>query len=136
MKKSIVLGALLGFTIGTAVAIAGKMAVDKVIDEIKHDLHEQSFVSPEGDHIVTISCGSSAFANGLTHLRLKALFPSGEDDCKLSILTRKAPQELDTQWQDNDHFQLLVGNGKHKQCCDVSFEEKQIIANYYWVRNR
>jgi len=134
MKKSTVIGVIVGFAAGAAAAIAGKVTVDKVIAEIKNELEEQSFVSPEGGNLVTVSYGDSATAKGLTYIRVKATTESGEDSCKLVMLARKKPAALDVQWADNDHFKLLVGHGKRKQCCDVSFGEKQITATYYWVK--
>ena len=42
---------------------------------------------------------------------------------------------MDGEWIDNNHFKLLIGNGKRKQCCDVSFDGEQINALYYLVKN-
>jgi hypothetical protein len=54
-----------------------------------------------------------------------------EDNCKLVLFARKKIELLNTEWLDNDHFKLLVGNGKRKQCCEVNFEKEEIVANYY-----
>ena len=64
MKNNAILGAVIGFAAGTAAAIAGKIAVDKVVEEIKGELGDQTFTSPEGNNRVTISSGSSTTAKG------------------------------------------------------------------------
>ena len=134
MKKHAVAGMIVGFAAGAAAAIAGKIAVDKVVEEIKNGMEEQSFISPDGKNCVTVSYGASATAKGLTFIRVKAVSDMCEDTCKLALLTRKKPEILDTEWLDSDHFQFLVGTGKRKQCCDVKFEEERITATYYLVK--
>ena len=131
MKTKTVIGAVVGVAAGAAAAILGKAAVDKVKKEIQSEMGEQCFVSPEGDNMVTVSYGSSKTARGLTYLRVTATAESADDSCKLILFTRKMPESFDTQWEDNDHFKLLVGNGKRKQCCDISFDGDSLIARYY-----
>lgn len=130
MKKHVVLGALLGLAAGAAVTAAGALAAYRVSGEIKSEMGEQRFPSPNGDNAVTVSCGASKTARGLTYLRVLASSETCEDTCALSLLTRKMPEELDAQWIDNEHFRLLVGPGARKQCCEITFEEKHISAVY------
>lgn len=138
MNKNTVLGAIAGFAVGATAAIMGKITVDKVVKEIKSEMSEQRFTSPEGDNFVTVSYGSSNTANGLTFIRIKAAFEPDNDDeaCKLVMFTKKMPVTLEAQWTDNDNFKLLVGSGKRKQCCDISFEEDGISASYYLTKSR
>ena len=130
MKNNVILGAIIGFAAGTAAAITGKMVVDKVVEEIKGELGDQVFTSPEGNNRVTISCGSSATAKGLAFLHVKAVSEACEGECKLALITRKMPETLDAQWADNDNFKLVVGKGKLKQLCDITFDGDEINAIY------
>ncbi|MBQ1229438.1 MAG: hypothetical protein IIX80_00240 [Clostridia bacterium] len=130
MKKNVILSALLGLAAGAAVTAAGAIAVARVSGEIKSEMGEQHFPSPNGDHAVTVSCGASKTAKGLTYLRVLASSEACEDTCALSLLTRRMPEELDVQWIDNEHFRLLVGPGARKQCCEITFEEDRISAIY------
>ena len=127
MKKNVILSALLGLAAGAAVTAAGAIAAYRVSGEIKSDMGEQHFPSPNGDHAVTVSCGASKTA---TYLRVLASSEACEDTCALSLLTRRMPEELDVQWIDNEHFRLLVGPGARKQCCEITFEEDRISAIY------
>ena len=123
-----------GFVAGAAAGAVGAMAYDKIAAEIKSDMSEQTFTSPEGNNVVTVSYGSSATAKGLTYIRVKAL-AADDDDCKLVVFAKKSPKLLNAEWFDNNHFKLLIGNGKHKQCCDVKFDEANVTANYYLVKS-
>ena len=123
-----------GFVAGAAAGAVGAMAYDKIAAEIKSDMSEQTFTSPEGNNVVTVSYGSSATAKGLTYIRVKAL-AADDDDCKLVVFAKKSPKLFNAEWFDNNHFKLLIGNGKHKQCCDVKFEEANVTANYYLVKS-
>ena len=134
MKKSVVFGVIAGFAAGAAAAITGKMAVDKVVKEIKGELSEESFISPDGNNIVTLYYGTSKSAKGLTYVNVKAASADNKDSCQLVILTRKRPMTFDGEWTDNDNFMLLIGNGKRKQCCDVTFDSEQITARYYLLK--
>jgi len=131
MKKSTVFGLIAGFAAGVAAAVVGKTVVDKTVSEIKSDLREQSFTSPEGDHHVTLSYGSSDTAKGLTYVKIKASADCKEDTCKLVALAKKSDELFSGEWDDNDHFTLLIGGGKRKQCCDVDFTGDEIEMLYY-----
>ena len=135
MKLRTKFAVAVGFLAGTAAGIAGTMVYNKVSGEIKNDMREQVFTSPDGNNIVTVSYGSSSSAKGLTYIKVKALASTKEDDCKLVAFAKKSPKLLSAEWFDNNHFKLLIGEGKHKQCCDVKFEEANILANYYLVRS-
>ena len=134
MKKKFILGTIAGIAVGTAAGIAGKLVTKKVIGQIKDSMSEQSFVSPEESHTVKISYGSSKAARELTYIRVEAASETVDDTCKLILFTRKLPEVLDTRWEDADHFKLLVGNGKRKQCCDISFDGNNINATYYLTK--
>ena len=131
MKKSVILGSLAGFAVGAASAVAAKIAVDKVVTEIKQDLGDHVFTSPEGNNFVTLSCGTSNSAKGLTYIKVRATSDGKDDDCKLVIFSKKKANYISGEWIDNEQFKLLIGTGKRKQCCDVTFDGKQIAAVYY-----
>lgn len=131
MKKQTVIGLIIGITLGTAATIAGIIAVRKIVKEIKNDLEEESFISPNGDNLVTLTYGSSAFAKGLTFIKVRGMSERGKDDCKLIAFARNNSELFSTEWVDNEHFNLVIGNGKIKQHCDVSFEGSKINALYY-----
>lgn len=131
MKKSSVIGLIGGLVATTAAAVAGAFAVKKVSSEIKENLCEQVFTSPEGNNTVTISYGSSDTARGLTYIKVKADVEDGVDSCKMVILAKRSEELCVGEWLDNDNFKLLIGDGKRKQCCDVEFEENRIVASYY-----
>jgi hypothetical protein len=137
MKKSVIIGSLAGFAVGAVAAVAGKIAVDKVVGEIKQDLGDNVFTSPEGNNTVTLSYGSSDTAKGLTYVKVRATAEGKEDDCKLVIFTKKKNDGIciSGEWVDNGQFKLLIGSGKRKQCCDVTFGEEQISAVYYLQKN-
>ena len=135
MKKNTLFGMVAGFLVGTAASVAGAIAADKIAKEIKRDIGERDFVSPDGDRVVTLSFGSSKTAKGLTYIRVKATAAGKENACEMVILAKKSVGLMSGLWQDNDHFRLLVGSGKRKQCCDVSFDADEITANYYLTKN-
>ena len=135
MKMKFILGTIAGIAVGTAAGIAGKLVTEKVIGEIRGSMCEQEFVSPEGNHTLKISYGSSKAARELTYIRVEAASASVDDTCKLILFTRKLPETFDTQWTAPDHFKLLVGNGKRKQCCDISFDGNNINATYYLTKD-
>ena len=134
MKKTSVIGIISGFVAGAAAAVAGALAVDKVTKEIKSNVSEKIFVSPDGNNSVTVSFGSSKTARELACVKIIAESESKEDSCKLIAFAKKKEEFLSGEWTDNDHFQLLIGTGKRKQCCDISFEGDQIVANYYLMK--
>ena len=134
MKKKFILGTVAGFAVGTAAGIAGKLVTEKVIGEIKGSICEQDFVSPEENHTVKISYGHSKAAKELTFIRVEASSATVDDTCRMVLFTKKPPEMLDAQWTDSDHFKFLVGSGKRKQCCDVTFDENNINATYYLTK--
>lgn len=134
MKRKLLIGAMVGFAAGAAMAVVGKIAIDKIVAEIKSETVEECFKSPEEDHFVSVSYGSSKTAKGLAFLRVKATTAEGEKVCKLSLLARKKPETLDAVWIDNNRFRLLLGSGKLKQCCDVRFENDGMTAVYSLTR--
>ncbi|MBQ2385510.1 MAG: hypothetical protein II292_04805, partial [Clostridia bacterium] len=73
MKKRTKFAMAVGFVAGAAAGAVGAMAYDKIAAEIKSDMREQTFTSPEGNNVVTVSYGSSTTAKGLTYIRVKAL---------------------------------------------------------------
>lgn len=131
MKKQTVIGLVVGITLGTAATVAGVLAVRKIVKEIKNDLQEESFISPEGNNVVTVTYGSSSFAKGLTFIKVRGIAEEGKDDCKLIAFTRKNYEMFSGEWADNDHFNLVIGKGKVKQHFDVTFEGDKINAVYY-----
>lgn len=136
MKKQTVIGLVIGVTLGTAATVAGVLAVRKIVKEIKNDLEEESFVSPEGNNLVTVTYGSSSFARGLTFIKVKGISDEGKDDCKLIAFARKNAEIFSGEWADNDHFNLVIGKGKLKQCFDVTFDGAKINAVYYLNKNK
>ena len=135
MKKKWILGTVAGFAVGTAAGIAGKLVTEKVIGEIKGSICEQDFVSPEEKHTVKISYGYSKAARELTYIRVEATSAAVDDTCRMVLFTKKPPEMLDAQWTDSDHFKFLVGSGKRKQCCDVTFDGNNINATYYLTKD-
>ena len=130
MKKQTVVEIIIGAAVGTAAAVAGAIVVSKIVKEIKEDLNDCTFTSPDGENAVTLTYGSSKFAKGLTFVRVKAHTYQSDEACKLVLFTKNNSESFGGEWTDSEHFRLLVGNGKIKQCCDVSFEDKKINANY------
>ena len=129
MKNKTIFGIIAGVAAGTAVALT----IKKVVNEIKSDLCDATFVSPAGDHTVALVFGSSKTARGLTFIKVNATSTAKDDCCKLIAFSGKNAL-IDGNWTDNDHFKLLIGNGKRKQCCDVLFDGEQITALYYLVK--
>lgn len=131
MKKQSIIDLCVGITVGAAAAVGGAFALRKVVGEIKTDLNKCSFISPNGQNIVTLTYGTSKFALGLTYIKVQASVESGDDDCKLVLFAQDGSKLISGEWQDENNFKLLVGKGKCKQCCDVNFEGEEIIAKYY-----
>lgn len=129
MKKSV----LFGLTAGLAAASAAAVFVGKISKEIKNDLVEEEFDSPFGNNWIKISMGSSESAKGLMYIKVQAECDSNEDICKLVLFAEKNAA-VSMVWEDNEHFLLLAGNGKRKQCCDVAFDIKNITMKYYTVK--
>ena len=49
----------------------------------------------------------------------------------LIAFAKRKSKLFSAEWADNEHFNLVIGNGKVKQHCDVSFEGRKINALYY-----
>ena len=103
--------------------------------ESRKDDNPATFVSPDGDNTVELNFGASKTARGLTFVKVNATSENKDDCCKLIMFAKKKDELMDGEWIDNNHFKLLIGSGKRKQCCDVSFDGEQINALYYLVKN-
>jgi len=134
MKKNSVFAVAMGFAAGAAAVFAGKIAADKIVGEIKNDLSGHTFVSPDGSNFVTLSYGSSESAKGLTFIRVTAGASESEDNCKLVVFAKKSDELFSGEWDENDRFRLLIGTGRRKQCCDVTFGGEEITAHYYLLK--
>ncbi len=122
-------GLVLGITAGAAAAAASCVAAFKIFQEIKNDNQETTMISPNEKNFVTVTCGSSRFANGLTRINVKA--ENEKDNCELSFLAGKDSNNISFNWEDDDHFSFYLGEGKLKKCCDVSFDGDEIVIKYY-----
>ena len=134
MNKKLAWGLTLGLALGTVAAIAGAAAVKKIKKEIQSDTEYDSFYSPLKDRLVIVSYGSSKTACGLTRIKIEASARGKEDICRLITFTKKSDEPFCGEWIDNDHFRLLIGNGKRRQCCDVSFDGDKIVSKYYLIK--
>lgn len=123
--------AFFGLVAGIAAGVVATTAVDKIVKEIKGDIGEHRFTSPDSNNFVTLSYGSSETAKGLTYIKVIASAEGTEDTCKLVILAKKNDELFTGEWTDNEHFSLVVGKGKRRQCCDVDFIDGEITAIYY-----
>ena len=132
-QKSGALGLILGIGAGIAAATAGFFAASKVVKEINEDSQSTTIVSPNEKNFVTVTCGSSPFAKGLTLVKIKAE-KEGEDDCNLSFLTGKACN-ISFEWKTDDHIEILVKSGKTTKVCDVDFEGEKITIVLSFKKN-
>ena len=138
MDRRIVLGitagiaSLAGIVAGATIALACKKNFGKLFGEMQDDASEQVFTSPDGNNTVKVAFGASKTAKGMALVCVTAT--SQENTCTLLALARKADNLLTGTWADNDHFQLLIGSCSNKQCCDVTFGGKKILAKYYLRR--
>ena len=123
-QKSGALGLILGIGAGVAAATAAFFAASKVAKEINEDSQSTTIVSPDEKNLVTITCGSSPFAKGLTLIKVKA--EKEGDDCNLNFLTGKSCN-ISFEWKTNDHIELLVSSGKNVKVCNVNFEGDDIV---------
>lgn len=124
-----IVGMILGITAGVAAATAGGLAAFKVLSEIKSDSQETTMVSPNEKNYVTVTCGSSHFARGLTLVKIKA--ENEADHCDFSFLVGKNAK-ISFNWVDEDNFKLFVGgDGKLQRICDVYFGGEEIIMKLY-----
>ena len=122
---------ILGLVAGLAAGIAATVAVNKVVTEIKSDIGERRFTSPDGNNFVTLSYGSSNTAKGLTCIKVNASKEGSDDNCKLMIFAKKNEDLFTGEWTDNDNFTLWVGKGKRKWRCEVDFEGEGVSAELY-----
>ena len=122
------LGLVLGIGAGIAAVAAGYLVASKVVKEINEDSQSTTIVSPNEKNLVTITCGSSPFAKGLTLVKIKA--ENGVDDCNLNFLVGKNCN-ISFDWKNDDHLEIRVANGKNTRVCDVSFEGKKINMTLY-----
>ena len=121
LKKTGLVGLIVGVAAGVAAAAAGGIAALKVVNEIKDDSQETTIVSPNGEHLVKVTCGSSSFAKGLTLVKVKA--EQGEDHCDFSFLVGKN-SKISFSWSDDDNCKVCVSDSKVVRICDVSFGEE------------
>lgn len=135
MKNKTVFGIIAGVTASVMVGTAVALTTKKIVREIKRDMCDATFVSPDGDNAVELNFGASKTARGLTFIKVNATSDNKDDCCKLIVFAKKKDELMDGEWIDNNHFKLLIGSGKRKQCCDVSFDGEQINALYYLVKN-
>lgn len=131
-SKNGVLGLVLGIGAGVAAAAAGFLATNKVAKEINEDSQSTTIVSPNEKNLVTITCGSSPSAKGLTLIKIKA--ENGEDDCNLNFLTGKSCN-ISFEWKTDDNLEILVSSGKSTKVCDVNFEGDEINMVLYIKKN-
>jgi len=127
-KKKDNTGLIIGIAAGALAAAATTYVTAKVVKEVKNNLKEVYFVSPNEDNVVSVTSGSSEFAKGLTLIKVKAYTKNGDAECKFAFLSRTG--EIGCEWQDNESFELLVGKGAKKQCCEVDFCEDDINITY------
>ncbi len=128
-KNKGVTGMVLGITAGALAAAASCVAAFKVIKEIKNDNQETTMVSPNEKNFVTVRCGSSHFAKGLTLINVKA--ENENDTCELSFFAGKSADKISFIWKDDDNFEFYLGEGKAKKCCEISFDGEEIEIKYY-----
>lgn len=128
-NKNGVTGLVLGITAGAFAAAASCFAAIKVVQEIKNDNQETTMVSPNEKNFVTVRCGSSHLAKGLTLIKVKA--ENDKDTCELSFFAGNSASKISFNWQDDDNFSLYLGGDKGKKCCDISFEGDEIEINYH-----
>ena len=122
-------GMVLGITAGAVAAAASCVAALKIFQEIKNDNQETTMVSPNEKNFVTVTCGSSRFANGLTRINVKA--ENENDNCELSFLAGKDADQISFSWEDDDHFSFYLGEGKARKYCDVTFGGEHIEIKHY-----
>jgi hypothetical protein len=123
-QKSGALGLILGIGAGIAAATAAFFTASKVAKEINEDSQSTTIVSPNDKNLVTVTCGSSPFAKGLTLVKVKA--EKEGDDCNLSFLAGKSCN-ISFEWKTDDNIELLVKSGKTVKVCNVNFEGDDIV---------
>jgi len=131
MKKEVAVGLIAGaagLVLG-ATTVATKVRLEKIAKEIRSDISEYSFTSPDGDNTVTLWYGSSKTGKGLTYVEVVA--KSNDNECSLIAFAKKGSNLFNGEWTDNEHFTLAIGSGKRKQYCDVTFADGKITEHYY-----
>ena len=106
MKKEVVVGLIAGaagLALG-ATTVATKVRIDKITKEIRNDISEHTFTSPDGDNTVTLWFGSSKTGKGLTYVEVVAKSASREEDCTLIAFAKKGSNLFTGEWTDNEHF--------------------------------
>ncbi len=131
-QKSGIAGLVIGISAGITAVAASCLAACQVIKEIKNDSNDTSIVSPNGENCVTITCGSSAFARGLTLVKVKA--ENEKDDCSFSFLVSKKDCKISFDWLDDNNIDILIGEGSVKKVCSVSFGEEEITMQIFFKK--
>ena len=126
--KSGALGIILGIGAGIAAATAGFFAANKVVKEINEDAQSITVVSPNEKNYVTITCGSSPFAKGLTLVKIKA--ENEADECNLNFLAGKNCN-VSFDWKNDDELEVSVESGKTTKICNVTFVDEEITITLY-----
>lgn len=127
--KSII-GLSVGIASGVAAAVAGGLAVAKIVKEIKCDLKDTTFVSPNETNQVIVTYGSSSFAKGMTFVKVVAENDTANCPMLMLILGKKTAK-ISCEWLDDDHFVLSrVGKSGSKQICEACFEDGMIVINH------
>ena len=108
MKKTSAIGIIAGFVAGAAAAVAGAVAVDKVAKEIRSNVSEKIFVSPDGNNSVTVSFGSSKTARELACVKIIAEAESKEDSCKLIAFAKKKEEEIVEEVAEPEETELSI----------------------------
>ena len=127
-----IVGLVTGIAAGAAAVVAGYFTAAKVVGEIKDDFQETTFVSPNEKNIVTVKCGASKFAKGLTYIKVKA--ENENENCEMGFLAGKGAYQIDIDWVDENTFELSFNEGKHEKTCVVSFTDEQIDMKYYTAK--
>lgn len=122
-SKGSTLGIILGIGAGAVAAAVGVYAASKIAKEINEDSQSITIVSPDEKNLVTITCGSSPFARGLTLVKVKA--EKNGDDCNLSFLVGKSCT-IAFDWKTDNYIEILVSGGKRTKVCTVNFEGENI----------
>ena len=111
-----------------AACTGAALAVAKTAKEIKADMSEITFKSPDGKNSVKVKYGSSSFAKGLTMFKVLGESVTSEDKCKLVFFAKS--NDIYAEWINDNHLEVLVGKAKNRQCCDIKFEGGMITIIY------
>ena len=127
MGKENTLKFLAGLLTGAAASTVA-IAAAKTFKEIKNDTTTLDFVSSDEKNTVKVAFGSSSFAKGLTMIKITAENDLGTDEGKFVFFA--GSKNIFCEWKDDKHFELIVGKGKIKHFCEVSFESVEIVLTY------